>query len=357
MIIPQAGLADIVASRSGVIANLYANVGSSVEAGSPVVAIAGDTAVAQGALATLQLGQMRQRMSELDVQMTTQAAQAAAQRDRLLQRIAASRQEIARLRVSLGYQPQQLELSEKQLNKIEPLVRQGYMSELERDRRAQAVLSQRQSIEDLNRAIESREADVHDIQGQIAELDARAETERSQLRSAKSTLAQGLDEVDAQGRSIVNAPIRGRVAALRVHVGTPVAAGAVLATISPAGRPMQAEIFIPTRAAGFISEGQPVRLMVDAFPYQRFGLIEGVVKEVQRAPQALTTGGPPSSEPPITGYKALVAIPQPYIVAYGQKRTLESGMSATVDIVTGRKTLLQSALDPLKSVLELRVSE
>jgi hypothetical protein len=40
---------------------------------------------------------------------------------------------------------------------------------------------------------------------------------------------------------------------------------------------LQAEIYIPSRAIGFVKPGQEVRLLYDAFPYQRFGAYRGRV--------------------------------------------------------------------------------
>lgn len=353
-IVPKAGLANIVASRAGVVESLFTNVGSEVAAGSPLISISSDMAVTRGELGELQLGQARQRMAELELQLAAQAAQASAERERLKQGILANRREIERLRNSLGYQLQQLDLSEKQLARIDPLVQQGYMSQLERDRRAAALLSQKQSIEDVNRTIESREAAIADIEVQIAQLGARAEGERSQLRSAQSLLAQSLDEIDAQGRAIIKAPVSGRVVALQVHQGTSVASGMLIATVSPKGSPLQAEIMIPTRAAGFVSEGQPVRLMVDAFPYQKFGYISGTIREIQRVPQPLSGDQMQSTRTETSAYKALVDLPKPYVLAYGETRMLETGMSVTADIVTGRKTLLQAAMEPLKAMSRVK---
>ena len=54
-------------------------------------------------------------------------------------------------------------------------------------------------------------------------------------------------------------------------------------TLLPDGASLLAELFVPSRAIGFVEPGQRVRLMVDAFPYQRFGTLGGRVETVSQA--------------------------------------------------------------------------
>ena len=72
----------------------------------------------------------------------------------------------------------------------------------------------------------------------------------------------------------------GKIAALPVATGQPVTAGATLAVLTPADGKLEAELLAPSRAIGFIKEGQEVRLQLQAFPYQRFGTLAGKVKSV-----------------------------------------------------------------------------
>ena len=53
---------------------------------------------------------------------------------------------------------------------------------------------------------------------------------------------------------------------------------ATVAVIIPEGAKLEAELLAPSRAVGFIRPGQEVRLMLQAFPHQRFGTVKGEIK-------------------------------------------------------------------------------
>ena len=85
-------------------------------------------------------------------------------------------------------------------------------------------------------------------------------------------------EVNGKRAYIIRAPIAGRVSSLQASVGQPADPQRLLLQIIPAQSPLQAELFIPARAIGFVEVGQPVRILYDAFPYQHFGTYRGRIE-------------------------------------------------------------------------------
>jgi membrane fusion protein len=349
-VVPEAGLADVVAPRSGTVTRVRATVGTIVERGAPLVEISTDLSSAKGDLSLMQQQQSRARMAELDLQLTAQKAKTQGEYRRLTDRANALTREVGHLRQVRVYQAQQLALVEQQRAHIGPLVEQGYASILERDRRDQVVLSQRQALEDIDRQIESRDADARDMRAQAAEIALQEAAASSELRSSKASLEQGINDLDAQGGSIIRAPISGTVTAINVSAGSAITPASVLFSVAPNSSPLRAEIFIPTRAAGFVAEGQKVRLMVDAFPYQRFGMLNGEIAQVHRTPIALPAA---EGKEGVSAYRAWVRIDRPYVVAYQKRQALRPGMTVTADIVTSRQTVLQALLDPILAAKRL----
>ncbi|MGH1559068.1 HlyD family efflux transporter periplasmic adaptor subunit [Caulobacter segnis] len=82
-------------------------------------------------------------------------------------------------------------------------------------------------------------------------------------------------------------------------MGQAVAGGATLAVLTPAGSAMAAELYVPSRAAGFIRPGQKVRLMYQAFPTRPLAPGRGVIRTVSRTVLNPTEAppGPKISEP------------------------------------------------------------
>ena len=101
-----------------------------------------------------------------------------------------------------------------------------------------------------------------------------------------------------------------------------------------------------SRAIAFVGEGQPVRLLFDAFPYTRFGPGRGHVAQVSSAvlrPEEVTAAvkvGEPV-------YKVLVTLDAAAMQAYGRAIPLQSGMALTADILLESRSFLDLLMDPL----------
>jgi membrane fusion protein len=111
---------------------------------------------------------------------------------------------------------------------------------------------------------------------------------------------------------------------------------------------LQAELFFPTRAFGFVRPGQQVRILYDAFPYQKFGTYRG---SVTRISHSILTGnettGPIALKEP--AYRVSVALERPDIDAYGLKMPLQPDMLLKADVVLEQRSLMRWLLDPVLS--------
>ena len=117
-----------------------------------------------------------------------------------------------------------------------------------------------------------------------------AETQRSQWQADLNTHRAGLAELRGQQQQLQQerklyaliAPVEGTVQQLAgKYVGSYVQAGELLGTISPDGA-LMAECYVSPKDIGFVRAGMPVRLQIDAFNYNQWGLVEGRVTEVAR---------------------------------------------------------------------------
>ena len=118
--------------------------------------------------------------------------------------------------------------------------------------------------------------------------------------------------------------------------------------IVPLSASLRAELFFPTRAFGFVRPGQEVRILYDAFPYQKFGTYRGTIAKVS---QSILTGndaiGPVALREP--AYRVTATLERPDIDAYGQKVPLQPDMLLKADVILDRRSLMTWLLDPLLS--------
>ena len=136
-------------------------------------------------------------------------------------------------------------------------------------------------------------ARLTDIGHQLAMFPQEVALRVSRLESQIADIEQREAELEGRRAYVVKAPVAGTIASIRGIPGAIISPHQPLASILPAGSQLEAELFVPSRAAGFVAEGQPVRLLYAAFPYQRFGTHEGVIRHVAPAITSATEADVP----------------------------------------------------------------
>ena len=168
----------------------------------------------------------------------------------------------------------------------------------------------------------------------------------SQLRVSVGDVEIKLRQTDGERAYLITAPKAGRVSALQAWAGKPVDITAPQMSIVPEGDLLDAELFVPTHAIGFISEGQAVRISYASFPYQQFGFADGTVETISH-----TLLKPDQSAGPIkfdgSAYLIHVALKKQTISAYAKEIPLQADMQLTADVVINRRGLLAWLFDPL----------
>jgi membrane fusion protein len=168
-------------------------------------------------------------------------------------------------------------------------------------------------------------------------------------------LAQAQAENESKRETLVLAPDSGELATVLATPGQAVAAGQTLATLLPAGSTLEAELYVPTRAAGFVRPGTPVWLRVDAFPYARYGQLPAHVREVAQSAvpeSALDGAGDAATAASPSVYRVRVALDPdaPADAALAWRASLKAGMRVQASLVAEHRTLVQWALEPLAAL-------
>jgi hemolysin D len=138
----------------------------------------------------------------------------------------------------------------------------------------------------------------------------------------------------------LRAPVAGKVQQLAVHtVGGVVTPAQPLLTIVPTGDSVEIEAFIQNKDIGFINEGQAAVIKVEAFPYTKFGTIQGRIKIVSTDAVADEKKG--------LLYSTRVEMLKNTLRVGNKTITLSSGMAVTVEIKTGQRRVIEYFLSPL----------
>jgi HlyD family secretion protein len=156
----------------------------------------------------------------------------------------------------------------------------------------------------------------------------------------------------------LKAPQAGTVKDLATHtVGAVVSPGTVVLTLVPENEPLLAEVMIRNDDVGFAHPGQAVKVKLAAYPFQKYGLLDGEVLHV--GPDASEGANPTSdtsqdtTEKPAARltYKALVGLKSQALEARGQTLKLVPGMQVVAEIHQGRRTVMEYLLSPVQKTL------
>ena len=138
----------------------------------------------------------------------------------------------------------------------------------------------------------------------------------------------------------LHAPISGVVQQLAIHTpGGVVKPAQRLMVLVPDNGLLEVEVQVENKDIGFVSVGQSAEIKFDAFPFTRYGVIEGQVTDLAR--EAVT------DQRLGLVYPARVRLAQPAIRVDGRPVALSPGMKAAVEIKTGKRRLIEYFLSPL----------
>lgn len=161
---------------------------------------------------------------------------------------------------------------------------------------------------------------------------------------------QELELASRQSLSIVS-PVNGEVAVINKLAGETVLPRQILFSVIQEDSTLEAELYIPSRAVGFVQPGLAVNMRFDAFPHQKFGLQPARVKGVA---QVISLPGEPGSdsERQEAYYKARAVLEKQSVKAFGELVPLKPGMQFSADIVLESRSLFEWLLEPLYILAE-----
>ena len=181
----------------------------------------------------------------------------------------------------------------------------------------------------------------YDVVQQLTETKAEAQSSRAVLR----------DRQEALTRTQVLSPIDGIVNQLYVTApGEVIKPGGDVAEIVPVEDKLIAEILIPPSEIGFIKLGQPVRIKVSAFDAVRYGSLNGQVIGISS--DTITDEDAGKQAGTSEFYRVRAASDELLFDREGNELKISSGMTVTVDIVTGNKRVAEYILLPIMRSLD-----
>jgi hemolysin D len=127
--------------------------------------------------------------------------------------------------------------------------------------------------------------------------------------------------------------------------GTVVAPGTILLALLPHDEPLVAEVWVNNIDSGFVRTDQKARVKLVAYPFQKYGMLDGVVKQVSAdAHEKPESGHPASKSAQEAAYRALISLSSDYLQSQGRQLRLVPGMQVNAEIHLGTRSVLEYLL-------------
>lgn len=355
---PESGLIQIVAPQAGVLTQVSAQEGLEVAAGAPLAVLSAErrsetVGATQGEVLRALRARRDSLVDERERHRALFARQTAAQGDRLDVMAA----EVDEMEREFELLRARVELADAGLARQRDLRARDIVVEASLRDAEEEALDQRLALQTLGRQRTTLERSRLELEAERGEAPLREALQIAEIDRAVAQIEQELAEAEAQRETVIAAPQAGTLTALRVAAGGGVAAAEPLMTLVPAGVQLEARLYGPSSAIGFVRPGQRVLLRYDAYPHQKFGRYAGTVTSVSRATvspgeladvagaRGAAAGLAAEASEPV--YRVTVALEAQTATAYGAPAPLQPGMTVEADVLIETRRVWQWVVDPL----------
>lgn len=359
-IVPYGGIVKIVAPQSGVIFEKRFVDGQSISSGQIIYSIMSERHTHQGKVqASISENLASKKRNLQSALQTTQEIQNQ-ENNELEKKIKGLRSDIQNFSVQIQLTKERINMAVESVDRYERLVSQGLISNDQLQQKKEILLDLRLRLKTLEKDSALVKRDLETQQGELLSLPLKHKNVQAELERGLESISQEITENEAKRQISIIAPVSGKISSISGESGQIVTADRTLAAIVPKGAFMQAYLYVPSRAVGFIQNGAVVWLRYQAFPYQKFGQGKGHIIAVSGTALSLeeATSGK-GITPEILGslegkeeplYRITVQLDEQTMKTYGKFTDLKPGMLLQADIMLEKRFLYEWVIEPLYSI-------
>ena len=360
VLIPDLGLIKIQSPNNGIVLERRVREGQQVQAGDVLYVVSSevmyaperDSAKNAGTTSSI-LAKLQARQSIIMADSANTVALAERDRRQARDKVVSLRAEIEQLDQEVETQKERLQAKTSVYERNVQAQAQGFLSPLALQQKYDDLLDQKGRIQSMQRSRLALARDMAAAQTTVDSLSGKNALANSQFERQILDVEQDRVKEESTGKTVITAPQAGIVAVVIAEPGQRVD-NQTLLTILPQNSVLEAQVFVPSTAIGFIQEGDPVTVRFASFPFQKFGGLEGKVSQISRttltaAEQAsdAVRAGAASGADTDARYRVRVKLPTQYLTALGRLHRLHSGMQVDVQFTQERRSLAEWILEPL----------
>ena len=352
VLVPDRGVIRLVAPQDAVLLERRVTDGAQVRAGEVLFVLSLDRAVASGdtqaAVQRTLAARERSLAAAAEQQQTLYESQSTA----LLRRLADMQRERAALDAEAALAEKRIRLAEEAKARVESLRADNFVSSAQVQAKAEELLGLQAQLQAVERQRGAHLREVAALEAQRRDLPLEHSKKLGEIERERAELAQQGAESEGKRSLVIRAPQDGVVSGLIAQPGQTVTPAVALASLVPAGARLQAHLYAPSSAVGFLRAEQSVLLRYDAFPYQKYGSQHGRIEQVSLAPLTAAEVGGLSAAPREPMYRIAVSLERQDVLAGGQARPLVPGMQLEADVPIERRRLVEWLFAPVLGIAD-----
>jgi len=370
--IPSSKIQKVQNLEGGIVAEIFAKEGEVVEIGQPLLRLdetrfvsnVGETEAERVSMA-LRVerlsAEVEGRLLQIDEKLRQAAPSQAASEESLYQsrrqqlndelgglqqQLVQRQQELREYGSKRAQYANSLQLLRQEIGMSEPLVAKGAVSPVEILRLRRSEVEIRGEMDATALAIPRAEAAIKEIQSKVEETRGKFRSDAlTQLNEARTDLnkatatSKALD--DRVNRTMVTSPVRGIVKQLLINtIGGVIQPGSDIVEIVPLDDTLVIEAKILPKDIAFLHPGQHATVKFTAYDYTIYGGLDATLEQI--GVDTIT-----DEDKKTTYYPIRLRTERSHLGSDAKPLLIIPGMVATVDIKTGKKTIMSYLLKPI----------
>lgn len=340
----------VYAQRAGTIKKLHVSEGESVGYGQVLATVSVDVSSRNGQfVAGSGLAELDNQRLLLQREIANTKRAFTEEKERIADLVRQNTLESRSLQAQIAIQKEIAASAEDIFTRFGSVIAVGAVSRNDYEALHRDVLQSRQRLAQLEQEEMKAAGQLSQYRAQLLKTVTDNRKQMGDLEVRLSALAQQRLKLQGDVDYQILSPTKGRVSSLQAADGRAVDARLPILTVLPQDLTFQAELFAPSRSVGFVREGQQVRIMYDAFPYQRFGSFAGQIETISHSiasPSELDV--PIKLEEPV--YRVRVGLATQNVPANGSSFPLQSGMTLKANIILEKRSFFDWLLAPFNAV-------
>jgi membrane fusion protein len=351
VLVPDRGVIRLVPTEAATVVERRIVEGQAVKTGDVMFVLA----VARPQLLSMAQADVSRSLAErqrsLQEALRQQVSLGDAQGAALERRVQSLDTEQAQVDAEAALQRQRLALAQQTLARLETLRNEAFISDAQVRTKKEELLGMQAQLQTLERQRTALARERVQLESERRDLPLVTRGVQGTIERDLAALARESAEQPSERQLVMHAPYDGVITALVAEPGQAVSPASALASLVPRGAILQAHLFAPSRAVGFIKPDQVVRLRLEPFPYQKYGWLDGRLLHVSRTPlaagelAALPLAGAVPPRPGESLFRITAALADAQAEHWPQP--LAAGMRLQGDVLLDERRLVEWMLEPV----------